>query len=303
MKTNKLILATLSFTVVTPAIVIPMTQPMQEVEAATDSKAFKDIAMVKADFKDIPTTHMYYSMITKMRDQGIINGYPDGTFQPNEPISRQHAAALITRAMKELPKTVAFQQPADLPVTHPYYNELKTLLEADLLALDSQGNVHPNKALTRAEMAKILTVGFGLKEKAAYDFKDTENSAYNPYVRALYSNGVTTGYEDGTFDLFGTLTRQHYAVFMYRAMNVDASFQAEPIQAKDIVLSPDMSLEQFNKTVLENPLMDNIIFAKKKEVYPLIWEQERNRIALTDGQALLKHTNFEFAKFRHISLE
>src|SRR5690606_8670639 len=39
------------------------------------------------------------------------------------------------------------------------------------------------------------------------------------YVKALYANGVTTGYEDGTFKPNQSLNRAHYSVFLYRAMN------------------------------------------------------------------------------------
>ena len=95
--------------------------------------------------------------------------------------------------------------------------------------MDSQGNVNPNKALTRGEMAKIIAVAFNLEVKADYVFGDVKGSKYEEYVKALYSNGVTTGYEDYTFKLNGSLTRVHYVLFMHRAMNIDADFVAEPI--------------------------------------------------------------------------
>jgi hypothetical protein len=82
-------------------------------------------------------------------------------------------------------------------------------------------------------MAKILTVAFDLDVKADYVFDDVIGSEYEKYVKALYSNGITTGYEDATFKTDGSLTRAHYAVFMYRAMNLDPDYVAKPIKPTD----------------------------------------------------------------------
>lgn len=46
-------------------------------------------------FMDITTKHSYFEAIHKMRDLGIINGYPDGTFRPDETITRKQVAALL----------------------------------------------------------------------------------------------------------------------------------------------------------------------------------------------------------------
>lgn len=102
-------------------------------------------------------------------------------------------------------------------------------MEAGLLETDDNGYIHPEKALTRGEMAKILAVAFNLKVKKDYVFDDAKGSEYEDFIKALYSNGVTTGYEDYTYKVDQSLTRAHYAVFMYRAMHLDPNFEAKPI--------------------------------------------------------------------------
>lgn len=192
-------------------------------------------SQVKSPFKDISSDYVYFNIITEMHKQGIIKGYPDGTFKPNQTLSRQHAAVLVARALKvnnlELKKTTKFVQPKDLTKANPYYDEIKMLMEAGLLEVDKLGYIHPEKPLTRGEMAKILTMAFDLKVKADYVFEDVKGTGYEEYVKALYSNGVTTGFEDYTFRVNESLTRAHYAVFMYRAMNLDPNFEAKPIPA------------------------------------------------------------------------
>lgn len=51
-----------------------------------------------ASFSDVPTTHPFYGDITAVADAGISNGYPDGTFRPSDPVTRQAMAAFTHRA-------------------------------------------------------------------------------------------------------------------------------------------------------------------------------------------------------------
>lgn len=225
---NKLFMATLAAAIAVPVMVAPI--PTHYAEAAGTKGT---VVLANNPFKDVKVNSPYYKIIHEMRDAGIIQGYEDGTFRPDTTISRQHAAALVSRALKindlTLEKTKEFKQPKDLRTDSPFYNDIKDLVEAGLLELDSQGNVNPNKPLTRGEMAEIIAVAFNLEVKADYVFGDVKGSKYEEYVKALYSNGVTTGYEDYTFKLNGSLTRVHYVLFMHRAMNIDADFVAEPI--------------------------------------------------------------------------
>jgi hypothetical protein len=43
-------------------------------------------------------------MVLALRDLGILTGYDDGTFRPDQPITRMEAAALLYRALMYLDK-------------------------------------------------------------------------------------------------------------------------------------------------------------------------------------------------------
>ncbi|WP_338657303.1 S-layer homology domain-containing protein (plasmid) [Sporosarcina psychrophila] len=199
---NKLFIATLAFAVTIPAIIVPVQAE----------------AVVKTPFKDVTTKSPYYDIIHTMRDQGIVSGFEDGTFRANESISRKHAAALVSRA-KKLPAVKPFVKFKDVSESNTYFNDIKKLQQAGIFVADAKGNLNPNQPITRAEMAKILAIAFDLKGKAGKDFPDVpkSHSAYD-YVSAIYANEVTTG-DNGVFKPDAPLTRAHYAVFMYRAMN------------------------------------------------------------------------------------
>lgn len=48
-------------------------------------------------FKDVNTEHWAYEAIEKLAEQGIINGYSDGTFKPDEPVTRAELATMLDR--------------------------------------------------------------------------------------------------------------------------------------------------------------------------------------------------------------
>ncbi len=56
-------------------------------------------------FPDVPKNHPFYKYIETAWENEIVEGYlPDGTFRPNEPVSRGAAAVLLTKAAKlEIP--------------------------------------------------------------------------------------------------------------------------------------------------------------------------------------------------------
>ncbi|MBE0448255.1 MAG: S-layer homology domain-containing protein [Actinobacteria bacterium] len=48
-------------------------------------------------FPDVPETHWAFREIMTARNRGIIQGFPDGTFRPNDPATRAEAAVMIFR--------------------------------------------------------------------------------------------------------------------------------------------------------------------------------------------------------------
>lgn len=52
-------------------------------------------------FKDVPDTHWAAKAIEELSEEGIINGYEDGSFKPEQPVTRAEAAVMISRAMEK----------------------------------------------------------------------------------------------------------------------------------------------------------------------------------------------------------
>lgn len=48
-------------------------------------------------FSDVPTSHQFYDEIEWMADVGVTTGFPDGTYRPTQPVSRQAMSAFLAR--------------------------------------------------------------------------------------------------------------------------------------------------------------------------------------------------------------
>ena len=50
-------------------------------------------------FSDVPSTHTYYEAITNLAAEGILNGFEDGSFKPEDPVTRAQFTKIICYAL------------------------------------------------------------------------------------------------------------------------------------------------------------------------------------------------------------
>ena len=63
-------------------------------------------AQVASPFADVPTDHWAYSSVEKLRNAGIVIGYPDGTYGGKRPTTRYEFAIAIARLLDRIPPKV-----------------------------------------------------------------------------------------------------------------------------------------------------------------------------------------------------
>ena len=64
-------------------------------------KAYGSKAEASIEFADVSKDSPYYKDIAKAVGSGIISGYPDGSFKPNNSISRQEAATILSKLTRK----------------------------------------------------------------------------------------------------------------------------------------------------------------------------------------------------------
>ncbi|WP_408891966.1 InlB B-repeat-containing protein [Paenibacillus taichungensis] len=141
--------------------------------------------------------HWANEMIGKLAGQGIITGYPDGSFRPNEFIQRQQVALLFYRAFEFEPTRQAATF-FDVDPNNSYYEAILTLQQAGIVD-GSSGKFHPISILTRAQMAKIVTLALKLEQDGVSTFQDVPTSHWSyAYIAALAENEIVLG-DNGKF--------------------------------------------------------------------------------------------------------
>ncbi|MCA9385267.1 DUF2817 domain-containing protein [Candidatus Dojkabacteria bacterium] len=124
------------------------------------------------NFSDVSSDHTFYRYINTLHKDGIVNGYSDGTFRPDESVSRAAFLKFVHNSVRFrreylFPETTQKQVFADVSTDNVFYEFVQNVSVAtisnengDSVAIISgysDGNFHPNAKITRAEAAKILT--------------------------------------------------------------------------------------------------------------------------------------------------
>ncbi|MEE1132934.1 MAG: S-layer homology domain-containing protein [Caryophanon sp.] len=132
-------------------------------QAVTRGQAAKMIAGIlgldtvnveNPNFKDIKTSFQYYGAIAALVDEGIINGYEDGTYRPDATLTRGHMAKILTRAFKlEQDENVA---PFTDIALSEYRNDIEALYDHGVTVGTTATTYSPRENVTRAQLASFI---------------------------------------------------------------------------------------------------------------------------------------------------
>jgi murein DD-endopeptidase / murein LD-carboxypeptidase len=170
-------------------------------------------------FRDIAPSYWAADEIRTLSEDELLIGYENGYFKPNEPITRAEVMANLAEYLDLdfSDRSTIFR---DVPSEHWAVGAVNAMYKSGYVH-GSNGSFRPEDSLTRAQLAKILTNVFDLKQPAVKrSFTDVPAThwAY-PYIQALAASGITTGYSDGSFRPNNPVTRAQFAAFLYRGMN------------------------------------------------------------------------------------
>lgn len=164
----------------------------------------------KKDYFTDTTTHWACDSIKNMYNRGIVSGYEDGTFRPDNTVTRAEFVKMITDAVKLAATNTDGISFSDVSDTAWYANCVK-LAYANNIVQGYDGMFRPIDNILRQDAAIIIyktIVGSGIKidgEKFFDDEADISDYA-KPYVSAMAANGIVNG-SDGCFYPLNTLTR------------------------------------------------------------------------------------------------
>lgn len=176
------------------------------------------------------------SAIEALVGLGVIVGYQDGTFKPNQTINKSQAAEMIVKALpnvepKANPTGGVFE---DLTAKSYSSKFAEALVDAGLI--QAGGKFGPTTGMTREAMAVTLVAAFGLKDTgAAVEIKDLDKAAESSRasIKILAQHGLTK-ILDGNFNPTADVTRSQFALFFYRAVALATAVAPEVTEVKSV---------------------------------------------------------------------
>lgn len=203
--------------------------------------------------------------------KGVINGYPDGSFKPEEFISKAaFIKVLITSLELEIKKDTVFVD----TLNHWANGYIGAGIEAGIIVPDEYDDLkyNPHDYITRLEMAKMITRALGKEDEAhsvdvdSLEFVDIEEVEDNlrGYMYIVNEEVIITGYPDGRFGPGDNATRAQTAVVIIRMLQTanqkpmtiavfGTDERATEIPRSDIIMVLKYFPEKSNITVVSVP--------------------------------------------------
>ena len=108
------------------------------------------------DFKDVNENTKFYAEIKDLQEKGILFGYPDALYRPNDLITRAEFSSIITRALKIAELKVEPMNFTDID-NHWAYNYMQVAANKNLLKGQVGGEFKPEDTVPRIEVMAVMT--------------------------------------------------------------------------------------------------------------------------------------------------
>jgi len=243
-------------------------------------------------FSDVPYDHWAYVYIQGIYNAGLTSGYLDGSYRPENPVTRAEMAIFIQKGIGGS----TFTPPAP-DGSHPFSDItghwaeawIEELYDTGMTGGYPDGTYRPEHHVTRAQIAI-----FFLKAKhgntytpppaSGGSFPDVSGHWAEAWIEQLIAEGITSGYPDGTFKPDITVTRAEMAVFLVKTFNLPTPPLPTPTPTPTHITIPGFCDYTVALPGEEQQIMDLINDARESEgLSPLYRADQLVNIAREHG--------------------
>ena len=194
-------------------------------------------AAAQPNFPDVSSNYWAQPYIRAMAERDIVGGFPDGTFRPDEPVTRAQFAAMLEQTFSK----AASRDPAqfqDVPQDHWARQAIRQAYATGFLSGYPNNRFRPGQSIPRVQALASLAGGLG------YDTSGSVSSTLDYYtdavaipdwarnsIAAATQNQLVVNHPDvRQLQPNQAATRAEVAAFIYQAL-VSAG-KAEPIDSR-----------------------------------------------------------------------
>ena len=202
MKNQKILKKLISFFMVA-TMLFPMLSPMA-LNATT------------ATFSDLSSIHWAYNEIIDLAQRGVINGFPNGTYRPEDAVTREQFARLVVTLFEGPAETEEIFR--DVPKYRWSNIYITAAVRRGIIIPEEYGeNLGASYPITREEAAVWMVRALGVAtDNGPLGFYDSHTITRRAEISTAVEIGLITGMPGNLFAPYGTTTRAQAAVLVTR---------------------------------------------------------------------------------------
>ena len=153
-------------------------------------------------FSDVPQNYIFSPYINSLASMGIISGFEDGNFRPEQKVTRGQLAKFIAKAgnydLNTYGNTQFFP---DVDSSNTFYSLINTLKGYGVINGFEDGTFKPDTPVTRGELAKFIVNGFD----KAFEKNFTNNRGKTYLYGADQNNAITASSTQNDWKYFSNV--------------------------------------------------------------------------------------------------
>ena len=179
---------------------------------------------VEAKDKDKEVSKIDYKVtrneVEQVKAISYIKGYPDGTFKPQDNVTRAEAAQMFATLLNGGTNFGTSSMTKFSDANDDWYSKaINYVVAKNLISGYPNGTFKPNESITRAEFAQMIS-GYVKNEKnSSSDFQDVKDHWAKDAIDKLYGNKNVSGYPDGSFKPNAKITRAEAVTILNSVFN------------------------------------------------------------------------------------
>jgi hypothetical protein len=190
---------------------------------------YRQVGMSRAlqvGFSDVSTNYWAKDFIAELASMEILEGFPDGTFRPDAPVTRAQFAAMLRKAFAKgkIRQAIAFK---DVSTQYWAYNAISEVYQMGFLNAVIGKDFNPSQSLSRLDILVALAQGLNYKTSSSTDtilsvYSDatTIRSEYRSLIAALTQRGIVVNYPNvKLLNVERVATRSEVSALLYQALS------------------------------------------------------------------------------------
>lgn len=174
-------------------------------------------------FSDVSSSYFAYDQIDSLSTDGVMTGYENGLFGPNDTLTREQAAKILVEAFVGSTDSSYDAGFSDVAAGQWYTDYVNTAALYGIASGNPDGTFGVGHNINRADFAKMVVSAAGLESDGTVGsdmFNDVNSGTYyDAYVGTAWAYSIVDGTSSTTYAPSDSVTRGQAAKMTYNAMN------------------------------------------------------------------------------------